>query len=129
MSLISTASHHHSLCPRFRQSYTGVSVPRSLRLARLAADMSNGIIQQTPNIERMSEPITIKVKIGVTFAPREIEIEIEDVDAFVSDFDAAMSSDSRVWWITDSSGRRRGLVADKVSYVDIEPPLDRTVGF
>ena len=82
-----------------------------------------------PNIESMSDSTTINVKIGVTFAPREIEIEIEDVEAFVSDFDAAMSSDSRVWWITDSSGRRRGLVADKVSYVDIEPPLDRTVGF
>ncbi len=98
-------------------------------MARLAADMSNGIIQQTPNIVRMSDSITIKVKIGVTFAPREIEIEIEDVEAFVSNFDAAMTSDARVWWITDSTGRRRGLVADKVSYVDIEPPLDRTVGF
>jgi hypothetical protein len=98
-------------------------------LARLAADMSNGIIQQTPNIRRMNDSLTIKVKIGVTFAPREIEIEIEDVEAFVSDFDAAMSGDATVWWITDSTGRRRGLVADKVSYVDIEPPLDRTVGF
>ena len=98
-------------------------------MARLAADMSNGITQQTPNIVRMSDSITIKVKIGVTFAPREIEIEIEDVEAFVSNFDAAMTSDARVWWITDSTGRRRGLVADKVSYVDIEPPLDRTVGF
>jgi len=77
----------------------------------------------------MSDPTTVSVKIGVTFAPREIEIEIEDVDAFVAEFDAAMSSAATVWWVTDSTGRRRGLVSDKVSYVDIEPEHDRTVGF
>ncbi len=77
----------------------------------------------------MSEAISVKVKIGVTFAPREIELEIEDVDAFVAEFEAAMESDAKVWWVIDSEGRRRGLVADKVSYVDIEPERDRTIGF
>ena len=41
-------SHHHSLCPRLRHATNGVTKPRSLRLARLSADMSNGSIQQTP---------------------------------------------------------------------------------
>ena len=77
----------------------------------------------------MSDSTTVKVKIGVTFASREIEIEIEDVDAFVLEFEAAMTSDSAVWWVTDSSGWRRGLIVDKVSYVEIEPERDRTVGF
>ncbi len=77
----------------------------------------------------MSEAISVKVKIGVTFAPREIELEIEDVDAFATEFEAAMESDAKVWWVIDSEGRRRGLVADKVSYVDIEPERDRTIGF
>jgi hypothetical protein len=72
---------------------------------------------------------TVTVKIGVMFAPREIELEVEDVDAFVSDFEAAMISESSVWWITEASGRRRGLVVDKVSYVDIEPEREKTVGF
>ena len=77
----------------------------------------------------MSDSTTVQVKIGVTFAPREIELEIKDIDAFVSDFEAAMASESRVWWITDLDGRRRGLVVDKVSYVDIEAERDRTIGF
>jgi hypothetical protein len=77
----------------------------------------------------MSDSTTVQVKIGVTFAPREIELEIEDIDAFVSDFEGAMASESRVWWITDLDGRRRGLVVDKVSYVDIEAERDRTIGF
>ena len=72
---------------------------------------------------------SVKVKIGVTFAAREIELDITDVDAFVADFEAAMASDSRVWWITEPSGRRRGLVVDKVSYVDIEAEKDNTIGF
>ena len=77
----------------------------------------------------MSDSTTVTVKIGVMFAPREIEIEIEDVDAFLSDFEHAMVSDLKVWWITDLSGRRRGIVVDKVSYVDIEPEASREVGF
>ena len=77
----------------------------------------------------MSDSTTVTVKIGVTFAPREIEIEIEDVEAFVSEFESAMKGESTVWWITDPSGRRRGLVIDKISYVDIEPEVDRAIGF
>lgn len=77
----------------------------------------------------MSDSTAVRVKIGVTFAPREIELEIEDVDSFVSEFEAAMTGSSTVWWVTDSTGRRRGLVVDKVSYVDIEAEKDRTIGF
>ncbi len=77
----------------------------------------------------MSDTPTVKVKIGVTFAPREIELEVDDVDAFVAEFEEAMASASSVWWVIDSSGRRRGLVVDKVSYVDIEAEKDRKIGF
>lgn len=77
----------------------------------------------------MSDTPTVNVKIGVTFAPREIELAVEDVDAFVSDFERAMASDAPVWWVTDSTGRRRGLVVDKVSYVDIEAERNRMIGF
>lgn len=77
----------------------------------------------------MSDTHTVKVKIGVTFAPREIELAVTDVDAFIADFERAMGSEEPVWWVTDSSGRRRGLVVDKVSYVDIESERNRTVGF
>jgi hypothetical protein len=77
----------------------------------------------------MSDSTTINVRIGVTFAPREIELAVEDIDGFVADFERAMASDDPVWWVTDSSGRRRGLVVDKVSYVDIEAEQNRTIGF
>lgn len=76
----------------------------------------------------MSDP-SVKVKIGVTFAPREIELEIEDIDGFVAEFEAAMNNGATLWWVTDAEGRRRGLVVDKVSYVEIEPEKDRKIGF
>jgi len=49
MSLISTTSHHHSVCPQFHHSPTRSGETESLRLMRLDADMSNGFIQQTPS--------------------------------------------------------------------------------
>lgn len=77
----------------------------------------------------MSDTPTVQVKIGVTFAPREIELSVEDIEAFIADFERAMASDEPVWWVTDATGRRRGLVVDKVSYVDIESVKDRQIGF
>jgi hypothetical protein len=49
MSLISAIIHHHSLWSRFRHSAQGVANPRPVRLARLIADLSNGINQQPPD--------------------------------------------------------------------------------
>jgi len=77
----------------------------------------------------MSDSTTINVKIGVIYAPRDLEIEVEDIDGFVADFEGAMTGEANIWWITEASGRRRGLVVDKISYVDIEPQTDREVGF
>ena len=77
----------------------------------------------------MSDSSTVTVKIGVTFAPRDIELEVSDVDAFVASFEEAMAGEAPVWWVTEPSGRRRGILVDKVSYVDIEAEQERTIGF
>ncbi|OFW66479.1 MAG: hypothetical protein A2Z12_05490 [Actinobacteria bacterium RBG_16_68_21] len=71
----------------------------------------------------------IRVKIGLTFAPREVDIEVADAEAFIRDFEAAVVTGG-VWWVTDREGHRHGLVVDKIAYVDVEPgDRDRTVGF
>jgi hypothetical protein len=70
-----------------------------------------------------------RVKIGLTFVPREIDIDVDDADGFMSDFEAALSSDSKVWWVTDRDGHRHGLVVDKVAYIDVEVERDRAIGF
>ena len=48
MSAILTTMHHHSLRSRPRHSDPRSGETSALRLARLAANLTNGIIQRTP---------------------------------------------------------------------------------
>ncbi len=71
------------------------------------------------------------VRIGVTHTPKEIELELPDdgVD-IVKAFEAALSAGDKVLWLTDRKGRRVGVPAAKVAYVEIgSPHEDRRVGF
>ena len=70
-----------------------------------------------------------RVKIGITYAPREIDIDVSDGDAFMKEFEAVVTGGDRVWWISDQDGHRHGIVVDKIAYVDVEPERERTVGF
>jgi hypothetical protein len=81
----------------------------------------------------LEEEPTVDVRIGVTQAPREIEIELSDDtdgDKVVKQFEAALAGDSGVLWLTDRKGRRVGIPAAKVAYVEIgSPSEERRVGF
>lgn len=72
------------------------------------------------------------VRIGVTYTPREIELELgEDVDrdTLVKQIEAALTGDG-VLWLTDRRGRQVGVPASKVAYVEINTDHeDRRVGF
>ena len=70
-----------------------------------------------------------RVKVGLTFAPREVELEVEDAEAFAKEFEEVVNNERKVWWVTDREGHRHGLLVEKVAYVDIEPGKDRTIGF
>ena len=74
------------------------------------------------------------VRIGVTYTPKEIELELDsdaDGDRLVKDVEAAIGKkDGGVLWITDRKGRRVGVPADKVAYVEIGTPAEsHKVGF
>ena len=68
-----------------------------------------------------------KMRIGVEGA-REIEIEVEDLDAAAADLEAGVGSDSIVW-ITDSKGDRHGIVTARLAFIEVESASDRSVGF
>ncbi|WKZ82409.1 MAG: DUF3107 family protein [Acidimicrobiia bacterium] len=70
-----------------------------------------------------------RVKIGITFAPREIDVEVEDADAFMAEFARIVEEGVRVWWVTDREQHRHGVLVDKIAYVDVEPERDRKIGF
>lgn len=73
--------------------------------------------------------MSTKVKIGITHSAREIEVEVEDSEAFMRVFDEMVSGDQKLWWVTDQQGNRHGLVVARIAYVEVAPERDRTSGF
>ena len=71
----------------------------------------------------------VEVKIGVQFAARELEVDApqsaEEVEKVLAD---AISAGG-VFALKDDKGRRVLVPVDKLAYVDISPPEQRTVGF
>ncbi|HVA42540.1 MAG TPA: DUF3107 domain-containing protein [Acidimicrobiales bacterium] len=75
----------------------------------------------------------VVVRVGVTQAPREIEVELaDDTDraALSKSIDQALSKLDGVLWLEDRRGRKVCLPSAKVAYVEIGAPgEDRRVGF
>jgi hypothetical protein len=75
----------------------------------------------------------VEVRIGVTHTPKEIEVEMaDDTDAgsLISEIEGVLAADDKVLWLTDRRGRKVGVPAGKVAYVEIGSPHDeRRVGF
>ena len=74
----------------------------------------------------------MEVRIGVTYSPREIEIDLgESADraAVVKDIESVLADDDKVLWLTDRKGRTVGVPSSKVAYIEIAPHEDRRVGF
>jgi hypothetical protein len=79
------------------------------------------------------EIATVDVRIGVTDTPREIEVELAenaDVDQVVAGIEASLGAERGVLWLTDKRGRRVGVPAGKVAYIELSATHDeRRVGF
>jgi hypothetical protein len=75
----------------------------------------------------------VDVRIGVTQAPREINIELADDadrDDVKSRVEAALAGASDVLWITDKRGKDVGVPSAKIAYVELgSSDSDRRIGF
>jgi hypothetical protein len=74
----------------------------------------------------------VDVRIGVTQAPRELNVEVEDGDRddLKARVEAALSGATDVLWITDKRGREIGVPAAKIAYVEVgSADGDRRIGF
>ncbi|MDP8954145.1 MAG: DUF3107 domain-containing protein [Actinomycetota bacterium] len=73
------------------------------------------------------------VRIGVTYSPKEIDVELgDDADAtkVQSEIDGVLAGGDGVLWLTDRKGRQVGVPVAKVAYVEIGSPHDeRRIGF
>jgi hypothetical protein len=74
------------------------------------------------------------VRIGVTYSPKELDLELaDDADAEVlrSQVESALAGgQDSVLWLTDRRGRQVGVPVGKIAYVEIGAPgADRRIGF
>ncbi len=73
----------------------------------------------------------MEVKIGVVYSPKELTVELDgEADEVVNAVEAALKNGASLLWIVDKRGRRVGVPADKVAYVEIaEEDAVKRVGF
>jgi hypothetical protein len=75
----------------------------------------------------------VDVRIGVTYTPKEIEVELgddSDVAKLKAEIDKVLADDDAVLWLTDRKGRQVGIPAGKVAYIEIGAPgEERRIGF
>ncbi len=74
------------------------------------------------------------IRIGITQAPREIAIEVEDDaksrDALKANVEMALKGEIATLWVTDKKGRDIAVPAAKIAYVEIGTGDDgKRIGF
>ena len=72
------------------------------------------------------------VRIGVTHTAKELHLELgDDADQtkLIAEIDAAIGAEGGMLWLTDRKGRKIGLPASKVAYVEIGNTEVPRVGF
>ena len=73
----------------------------------------------------------MELRIGVVHTAKELSVDVDgSVDDLVAAIDAALGEGRPVVWVTDTKGRRVGVAADKLAYLEIDASGDtRHVGF
>jgi C4-type Zn-finger protein len=76
----------------------------------------------------------VDIRIGITQAPREIAVEVEDNakarEALKKSVDAALKGETTTLWITDKKGKDIAIPSAKIAYVEIgSTDAERRLGF
>jgi hypothetical protein len=69
----------------------------------------------------------VHVRIGVTYNPREIEIELADgadPEAVKGAVEQAVTSGQGMIWLTDRKGRQVGIAVEKLAWVELGTTAD-----
>ena len=73
----------------------------------------------------------MELRIGVLHTPKELSVELEGTaDEIVAMINCAVKDDGAIVWVTDVKGRRLGVPASKIAYVEVdEDGANKRVGF
>ena len=62
----------------------------------------------------------MEVRIGVIHTPKEISFETDaDADALIAQIEDAVNAGKPLVWLEDGKGRKVGIPADKIGYVEV----------
>jgi hypothetical protein len=73
----------------------------------------------------------MEIRIGIVQSMKELSVELPegtDRDALERDVESALEGD-RILWLSDRKGRRVGVPASRVAYVEFTNVSERNVGF
>ena len=65
---------------------------------------------------------TLDVRIGVQYTSKELEVDLGDgvaEETVRKEIDKVLSGAASVLWLTDKKGRKVGVPAEKVAYIEI----------
>jgi Protein of unknown function (DUF3107) len=73
----------------------------------------------------------MEVRIGVVHTPKELTIETDgDAEAVIASIEAAVKAGDSFVWLEDGKGRKIGVPAEKISYIEVKVDDEsRKVGF
>ena len=73
----------------------------------------------------------MELRIGVVHTAKELNLELDGTaDEVVGTIDKAMADGTPVIWLTDSKGRRVGIPAGRIAYIEVdEDGGNKRVGF
>jgi Protein of unknown function (DUF3107) len=73
----------------------------------------------------------MELRIGVLHTPKELSVELDGTaDEIVAMINDAVKDGGAIVWVTDVKGRRLGIPASKIAYVEVdEDGANKRVGF
>jgi hypothetical protein len=73
----------------------------------------------------------MELHIGVVHTPKELSLELDGTaDEVASKIDKALADGTPVVWLTDTKGRRVGIPAERIAYIELdEDGGNKRVGF
>lgn len=71
----------------------------------------------------------MNVRIGIADTGREIEVEIDDRDEFVSSLNDAFDGSEKILWFHDTKGNEVGIPLERIAFVEIIDVDGPSVGF
>ncbi|MBT8216408.1 MAG: DUF3107 family protein [Acidimicrobiia bacterium] len=71
----------------------------------------------------------MRVRIALAETGHDVEVEVEDAEAFMKEFEEALGGARAVLWLDDPDGHKYGVAVSKIAFVHLEGERERIVGF